>query len=198
MIIKLPDTSKQILIHGCLLMGKLSAYRTVLIDIAKKENQQPRLEFPAESVATVLYFLKWIYNDNIFSAHGSICSCGADHSVTWPDLMDLWIFASKTSMPKLQNHAIDVLVRNINGSLKLHNLQDKEADQRRDAFNLLWPDKHQARDVYETDEALKPLRTLMMNWFANPMVSNSQNTFFISLFSFGICRGRWLARWLAK
>lgn len=159
-------------------MGKSLICRAAIIENVKKGGPR-ELELPATSIATVAYFLKWVYDGNILPTHGRVCSCCAEHSVIWPNLVNLWNFARKMNMPKLQNHAVDVLVRKIHGSLELDNLKDEEIDHRLAAFNLLWPGKYQARDLHGDDEALEPLRRLMMDWFANPMVENSRT---LSLF----------------
>lgn len=171
----MPDSNEDMVVHGCLLIGKSSFCRAALINDAKKKDaKELTLTLPSNSAVTLLYFIKWVYNDTVLLAHGDLCPGHASRRVTWPDMVDLWIFAGEMGTPKLQNHAVDVLVHKANSFLYLTNGTKEEVDHILTVYNKLWPGVYQAQGRPALGEAAKPLRTLMLDWFANPLVSNSR------------------------
>lgn len=168
--IKIPGTKQHILVHGCLLIGKSAFCRARLASNAGKGTART-LTLPNVSSTTLAYLLKWVYNDTVLPAHGSLCPCCAERRVSWPDLVSLWTFASFMGMPKLQNHAIDILVSKMDSYLDFDNRSEGEIDHIRAAFSLLWPGKNHAQGQMAHGDADKPLRKLILDWFANPLVS---------------------------
>lgn len=180
----MPDSNEDMVVHGCLLIGKSSFCRAALINDAKKDAKELTLTLPSNSAVTLLYFIRWVYNDTVLPVRGDLCPNHASRRVTWPDLVDLWVFAGEMGTPKLQNHAVDILVRKANSFLDLLNGTKEEVDHILTVYNKLWPSIYQAQPGL--GEAAKPLRTLMLDWFANPLVSNSRLCLSMS-FSFLLC-----------
>lgn len=168
--IRIPNSKHHILVHGCLLIGKSAFCRAALSDNAKKSGEK-ELELPACSLTTLAYCLEWVYSDSILPQHGTICRCCAERDVTWPDLVNLWVFASDMGMPKLQNNIIDVLHSKMEDYLDHPSRSEDEVAHVRAAFNLLWPGKNQGHGQMAKSDAGEPLRNLMLAWFANPLVS---------------------------
>ncbi|KAK7717832.1 hypothetical protein SLS63_010687 [Diaporthe eres] len=159
--IKIPGSKQHIIVHSCLLIGKSAFCRAALANNAG-QNKARTLALPISSPTTLAHFLKWVYSDTILPAHETPCPCCVGSSVSWPQLVKLWIFASNMGMPKLQNHSIDILVS------KMNHREGKIA-QIRAAFSLLWPGKNQAQAQVAQSDADKPLRKFMLDWFANPL-----------------------------
>lgn len=156
-------------------MGKSSFCREALTKNVKEVGVR-ELTLSAGSVSVLAYFLKWVYNDNILPTCARMSPYLAYDSMRWPDLVNLWIFARKMGVPKLQNHAVDILVRKIHCSVGLFGPRKRtggEIIQMNHVLNLLWYDKYQTRCEPTEFEALEPLRTLMLDTFLNPLVSNS-------------------------
>lgn len=173
--IKMPNSNEDMIVHGCLLIGKSYFCRAALINGAKqKDAKELTLTLPSNSAVTLLYFIRWVYNDNVLPVRGDLFPSHASRRVTWPDLVDLWIFADEMGTPKLQNHAVDILVRKANSFLDLLNGTKEEVDHILTVYNKLWPAVYQAQGQPALGAAAKPLRTLMLDWFANPLVSNSR------------------------
>lgn len=119
-----------------------------------------------------------------------MCPYLAYDSMRWPDLVDLWILARKMGMPQLQNHAVDILVRKIHCSVGLFGPRkrtDGEIIQMNTVLNMLWYNKYLTRCEPTEFEALKPLRSLMLDFVVNPLVSISRapcSDFFLSFLLF--------------
>lgn len=171
--IKIPSSKKHILVHACLLIGKSTFCRAALANNAG-QGKLRTLALPISSSTTLAHFLKWVYSDTVLPAHGNLCPCCAERHVSWPQLVSLWIFASNMGVPKLQNHAIDILVSKMESYLHYDNRSEGEIAHIRSAFSLLWPGKNQAQAQMAQGDADKPLRKIMLDWFANPLVSISE------------------------
>lgn len=139
----------------------------------KGDAKEKELTLPSHSVTTLAYFLKWIYNDTVLPVHGSLRVAHQERRVMWPDLVNLWLFASSIGLPKLQNHAVDILVNKMHGFLELDERTETEIDLIRASFNLLWRGKNRSQGKKAQGDVDKPLRALMMDWFADPLVRNS-------------------------
>lgn len=178
MKIKIPGSKQHILVHGCLLIGKSAFCRAKLTNDTGKGKAKV-LVLPTVSSTTLALFLKWVYSDTVLPAHGTLCPCCAKDSVSWPDLVSIWVFAGVMGMPKLQNHAIDILVGKMDSYLysDYDNRSEGEIDHIRAAFSLLWPGKNNAQGQMSHGDADKPIRKLMLDWFANPLVSSFSATF---------------------
>lgn len=168
--INIPSSKQYILVHGCLLIGKSAFCRAVLANSAG-QNKVRTLVIPICSSTTLAHFLQWVYSDTILPSHGTLCQCCAENGLSWPQMVNLWIFASKMGVPKLQNHAIDVLVSKMECYLDFEHRSEGEIADIRAAFNLLWPGKNKAQAQMAQVDAKKPLRKMMLDWFANPLVS---------------------------
>lgn len=167
---KIPGSKEHIIVHSCLLIGKSAFCRAALANNAGQGTART-LALPISSSTTLAYFLKWVYSDTILPTHETACPRCAESSVSWPQLVNLWIFASNMGMPKLQNHSIDILVSKMNN-------REGEIAHVRAAFSLLWPGKNQAQAQVAQCDADKPLRKFMLDWFANPLVSISELSVF--------------------
>lgn len=178
--IKIPGSKQHILVHGCLLIGKSAFCRAALANNAG-QGKARTLALPISSSITLAYFLKWVYSNTVLPMHRTLCPCCAESGVSWPQLVNLWIFASNMGVPELQNHAIDILVSKTKSYLEFDNRGEGEIAHIRAAFNLLWPGKKQAQAQMAQGDADKPLRKFMLDWFANPLVSISETLFRVFL-----------------
>ena len=61
----------------------------------------------------------------------------------------------------------------MNSYLDLANRYEEEIAHPRAALSLLWPGKNQDQGQMARSDADKPLRKLILDWFANPLVSSS-------------------------
>ncbi|KAI7775587.1 hypothetical protein LA080_006550 [Diaporthe eres] len=159
--IKIPGSKQHIIVHSYLLIRKSAFCRAALANNAG-QGRPRTLAVPISSSTTLAHFLKWVYSDTISPAHETACPCCAESSVSWPQLVNLWIFASNMGMPKLQSHSIDILVSKMNN-------REGEIAHIRAAFSLLWPGKNKAQPQVAQSDADKPLRKFMLDWFANPL-----------------------------
>lgn len=161
-------------------MRKSSFCREALTKNVTKGGAK-ELTLPAGSVSVLAPFLTWVCYDDVLPAYAGMCPYLAYDLMRWPDLVKLWIFARKMGAPKLQNHAVDVLVRKIHCSVGLFGPRKRtvgEIIQIRTVLNLLWYDKHETQHEQTELETLQPLRTLMMDFVVNPLVSNSRTPCF--------------------
>lgn len=117
-------------------------------------------------VTTLAHSLKCIY-DQLTALWSQACAEATprnhpEHKVPWPDLVNVWLFASSIDLPALQNHAVDILVCRMHGFPKMGERAQKQIDIIRVTFNLVWRGENQAQAETEQRKPDKPLRALMI------------------------------------